>query len=328
MEMRTLGQNGPRVSAIGLGCMRMSSLSGQKSNNDEEGIATIQAALDAGINFLNTGDFYGMGHNELLVGQALKGRRDQALISVKFGALRSPSGQMLGIDARPNAVKNFAAYSLQRLGVDFIDIYQPGRIDPNVPVEETVGAIADLIKEGKVRYLGLSETGAEIIRRAHKVHPVTALEIEYSLGARFIEKEILPTVRELGIGLVAHGVVGQGLLTGSIGNDLPSNDFRRQFPKFDQENLPKNLERVSFLERMARKRNCTTTQLAIAWVLSRGEDIVPLVGMSRRARLMENLKAFDVMLTKKDLDDLDGSFALGAITGDRYPAQMKHLTAK
>jgi aryl-alcohol dehydrogenase-like predicted oxidoreductase len=215
MEMRTLGQNGPRVSAMGLGCMRMSSFAGPKSNTDEEGIATIQAALEAGINFLNTGDFYGMGHNESLVGQAIKGRRDQALISVKFGALRSPSGQMLGIDTRPNAVKNFAAYSLQRLGVDVIDIYQPGRLDPNVPVEETVGAIADLIKEGRVRYLGLSETGAENIRRAHEVHPVTALEIEYSLGTRFIEKEILPTVRELGIGLVAYGVVerSQGTAT-------------------------------------------------------------------------------------------------------------------
>ncbi len=216
----------------------------------------------------------------------------------------------------------------QRLGIDVIDIYQPARIDPAVPIEETVGAIADLIKEGKVRYLGLSETDSGNIRRAHKVHPVSALEIEYSLGTRFIEKEILLTVRELGIGLVAHGVVGQGLLTGSVGNDLPTNDFRRQFPKFDQENLPKNLERVSILERMARKKDCTTTQLAIAWVLSRGEDIVPLVGMSRRARVAENLKAFDVTLTKADLEDLDKSFAPGAITGDRYPAQMKHLTTK
>ena len=328
MEMRTLGQKGPRVAAMGLGCMRMSSIAGPKSNNDQESLATIQAALDAGINFLNTGDFYGMGHNESLVGQALKGRRDQALISVKFGALRSPSGQMLGIDVRPNAVKNFAAYSLQRLGVDVMDIYQPGRLDPNIPVEETVGAIADLIKDGKVRYLGLSETGAENIRRAHKVHPVTALEIEYSLGTRFIEKEILPTVRELGIGLVAYGVVGQGLLTGSVRNDLPPNDIRRQFPKFDQENLPKNLEKVSILERMAREKGFTTSQLAIAWVLSRGKDIVPLVGMSRRSSLVENLKAFDVTLTKEDLDDLDRSFALGAITGDRYPAHMKHLTAK
>ena len=328
MEMRTLGQKGPRVAAMGLGCMRMSSIAGPKSNNDQESLATIQAALDAGINFLNTGDFYGMGHNESLVGQALKGRRDQALISVKFGALRSPSGQMLGIDVRPNAVKNFAAYSLQRLGVDVMDIYQPGRLDPNIPVEETVGAIADLIKDGKVRYLGLSETGAENIRRAHEVHPVTALEIEYSLGTRFIEKEILPTVRELGIGLVAYGVVGQGLLTGSVRNDLPPNDVRRQFPKFDQENLPKNLEKVSTLERMAREKNCTTSQLAIAWVLSRGKDIVPLVGMSRRSSLVENLKAFDVTLTKEDLDDLNATFALGAISGDRYPAHMKHLAAK
>jgi aryl-alcohol dehydrogenase-like predicted oxidoreductase len=328
MEMRTLGRSGPRVCAMGLGCMRMSSFAGPKSNADEEGIATIQAALDAGINFLNTGDFYGMGHNEHLVGQAIKDRRDQALISVKFGALRSPSGQMLGTDVRPNAVKNFAAYSLQRLGVDVIDVYQPGRLDPSVPVEETVGAIADLIKEGKVRYLGLSEVGPENIRRAHKVHPVTALEIEYSLATRFIEEEILPTVRELGIGLVAYGVVGQGLLTGSVTNDMPSSDFRRMFPKFNQENLPGNLEKVAFLERMALQKNCTTTQLAIAWVLSKGEDIVSLVGMSRRARLAENLKALDVRLTQEDLDGLDQTFALGAITGDRYPAQMKHLKTK
>jgi len=328
MEMRTLGQNGPRVSAIGLGCMRMSNFAGPKSSTDEEGIATIQAALDAGINFLNTGDFYGMGHNEFLVGQAIKGRRDQTLISVKFGALRSPSGQMLGIDVRPNAVKNFAAYSLQRLGLDVIDIYQPGRIDPTVPIEDTVGAIADLIKDGKVRYLGLSEVGAENVRRAHKVHPVTALEIEYSLGTRFIEKDILPAVRELGIGLVAYGVVGQGLLTGSVRHDLPSNDIRRQLPKFDQENLPKNLQKISLLEHMAREKNCTAAQLAIAWVLSRGEDIVPLVGMSQRARVADNLRAFEVTLGKEDLAHLDQTFALGALTGDRYPAQVKHLVAK
>ena len=204
-------------------------------------------------------------------------------------------------------------------------IYQPGRIDPNVPVEETVGAIADLIKEGKVRYLGLSATSAETIRRAHGVHPVTALEIEYSIGERFIEKEILPTVRELGIGLVAYGVVGQGLLTGAIRNDLPPSDIRRLFPKFDQENLPKNLKKVSLLEHMVREKNCTTAQLAIAWVLAQGEDIVPLVEMSHRARLAENLQAFGVTLTKEDTNDLDRTFALGAITGDRYPAQMKHV---
>ena len=328
MKMRTLGRSGPRVSLIGLGCMRMSNFAGPKSSTDEEGIATIRAALDAGINFLNTGDFYGMGHNELLVGQALHGRSDQALISVKFGALRSPSGQFLGIDVRPNAVNNFASYSLQRLDVDVIDIYQPGRIDPNVPVEETVGAIADLIKEGKVRYLGLSETGADNIRRAHKIHPVTALEIEYSLGTRFIEKGILPTVRELGIGLVAHGVVGQGLFTGSVNNDMAPGDARRQFPKFDQENLPKNLETVSLLDRMAQQKNCTAAQLAIAWVLAQGDDIVPLVGMSRRARVAENLKALDVTFSREELDDLHRTFALGPITGDRYPAHASSISPK
>lgn len=328
VEMRTLGRNGPRVSTMGLGCMRMSNPVGPKPGGDKDGIATIHAALDAGINLLNTGDFYGMGHNESLVGQAIRDRRDQALVSVKFGALRSPSGDMLGIDVRPNAVKNFAAYSLQRLGIDVIDIYQPGRIDPNVPIEETVGAVADLIRDGKVRYLGLSETNAANIRRAHRVHPVAALEIEYSLGTRFIEKEIMPTVRELGIGLVAYGVVGQGLLTGSVGNDLPPDDVRRLFPKFDQVNLPKNLEKVMILERMARERNCTTAQLAISWVLSRGEDIVALVGMSRPARVGENLAALDVRLTPQDLAELDQAFALGAITGDRYPAQMKHLSAE
>jgi len=328
METRTLGRNGPRVSAMGLGCMRLSPAMGPKSSTDEEGVATIQAAMDAGLNFLNTGDFYGMGHNELLVGRAIKGRRDQAVLSVKCGVLRSPSGQILGTDCRPQAVKNFAAYSLQRLGVDVIDLYQPARIDPDVPVEETVGAIADLIKEGKVRYLGLSETSADIVRRAHKVHPVTALEIEYSLGTRFIEKEILPAVRELGIGLVAYGVVGQGFLTGSVGNDLPANDFRRLFPKFNQENLAKNLEKVAFLERLAREKNATTTQLAIAWVLSRGEDVVPLVGMSRPARVAENLKALDVSLTKEELDELDHAFELGALTGDRYPPQRGHMAAK
>jgi aryl-alcohol dehydrogenase-like predicted oxidoreductase len=321
-----LGRGGPSVSVVGLGCMAMSDMYGP--SDEAESIATIQAAIDSGINLIDTGDFYGMGHNESLVGRAIKGRRDQAVVSVKFGALRAPSGQMLGIDVRPKAVKNFAAYSLQRLGVDVIDIYQPGRIDPDVPVEETVGAIADLIREGKVRYLGLSETGAENIHRAHRVHPVAALEIEYSLGTRFIEKEILPTVRELGIGLVAYGVVGQGLLTGSISNDMSPNDLRRQFSKFDEKNLPGNLEKVSLLELMARQKNCTTAQLAIAWVLSRGDDIASLVGMSRRSRITENLGAFDVEFSTSDLADLDRLFAPGAITGDRYPVHMRHLSAK
>ena len=330
MKMRQLGASGPTVSAIGLGCMRMSNLQGahtSKNRNDEEqGLATIQAALDAGINLLNTGDFYGMGHNEMLVGRAIKGRRDDAIISVKFGAQRSPSGTFLGVDARPSSVKNFAAYSLQRLGIDVIDIYQPGRVDANVPIEDTVGAIADLIREGKVRFLGLSEASAEHIRRAHAVHHVAALEIEYSLATRLIEREILPTVRELGIGVVAYSVVAQGLLVGNIEGPLPLDDPRRRvFPRFEDDNLQHNLERVALLKELAAAKGFTPTQIAIAWVLSRGDDIVPLVGMSRPSRLPENLAALDVQLSPADLTHLDSAFAPGAIIGDRHPAQLKHL---
>jgi aryl-alcohol dehydrogenase-like predicted oxidoreductase len=318
MKMRQLGARGPAVSAIGLGCMRMASR--------DDGIATIRAALDAGINLLDTGDFYGMGHNEMLVGRALEGRRDDAVLSVKFGAMRSPTGAFLGFDGRPKAVKNFAAYSLQRLGVDVIDIYQPGRVDPDVPIEDTVGAIADLIQEGKVRYLGLSEAGVAHLRRAHAVHPVTALEIEYSLATRMIEPEILPAARELGIGIVAYGVVSQGLLLGTIEGPLPPGDPRAQlFPRFQGDNLLHNLQRVAVLKELAAAKGLSPAQVAIAWVLSRGDDIVPLIGMSRPSRLPENLAPLDLELTPADLATLDEAFAPGAILGDRQPTRFKHL---
>ena len=297
-------------------------------DRDQDGIATIHAALEAGITLLNTGDFYGMGHNEILVGRALKGRRDQALVSVKFGAQKSPSGAFLGFDSRPASIKNFAAYSLQRLGVDVLDIYQPARIAPDVPIEETVGAIADLIQEGKVRYLGLSEANAEQLRRAHAVHPVTALEIEYSLATRLIERTILPTARELGVGIVGYGVVAQGLLLGDMAAPLPPEDRRAKlFPRFQGANLVYNLERVAVLKELAAARGCTPAQLAIAWVLTRGEDIVPVVGMSKPWRLPENLAALDLPLSADELALLEATFADGAIIGDRQPPQFQHLVA-
>src|ERR1700744_5463197 len=315
-----LGKLGPLVSALGLGCMRMSGASGRKPGgtdaDDYESIATIRAALDAGINFLDTGDFYGMGHNESLVSKAIEGRRDDAFLSVKFGAQRSPSGAFLGADLRARSVKNFAAYSLQRLNVDVIDLYQPGRLDPSIPVEETIGAIADLIREGKVRYLGLSEVSSEQLRRAHKVHPVTALEIEYSLASRFIETEILPTAPELGVSIVAYSVTAQGLLTGAKAVSSPAATG----------SLKQNLKAVAPLEVMAKAKGCTSAQLAIAWVLSRGEDVIPIVGMSRRSRLPENLGAIDIKLSNEELTLLDRAFAPGAIVGLRESSPVAHLS--
>ena len=328
MDMRQLGRDGPTVAALGVGCMRMTALRGADPvGGDVEGIATIHAALDAGLTLLNTGDFYGTGANELLVGKAIRDRRDQAFVSVKFGVLRSPSGAPLGFDCRPNAVKNFCSYSLRRLGVDVIDLYQPARVDPNVPVEDTVGAVADLIKEGKVRHLGVSEYNAGQLRKAHAVHPVAALEIEYSLTSRFIEEEILPTARELGVGLVPYGVVNQGLLTGSVSGELPEGDARRVFPRFQGENLQKNLEAVAVLRRVAERRGGTPAQVAIAWVLAQGRDIVPLIGMSRSARVPENLGALDVRLTDGDLAELGTAFAPGAIAGFRSPEAARATLA-
>src|SRR5712675_2414096 len=299
MQYRRLGTNGTTVSAIGLGCMGMSGMYGPADRH--ESIATIHAALDAGITLIDTGDFYGMGHNEMLIAEALKGvPRQQVIVSVKFGALRDPAGGWLGNDGRPAAVKSFLAYSLQRLGVDYIDIYRPARLDPGVPIEETVGAIADMVKAGYVRHIGLSEVGADTIRRAHAVHPITDLQIEYSLMSRGIEAEILPAVRELGISVTAYGILSRGLLSSGTARLAP-NDPRSRFPRFSGENHARNLELLAALERIADEYEATAAQLAIAWVASRGEDIIPLIGTKRRERLAEALKALDLTLSADDL---------------------------
>ncbi|MEU3848490.1 aldo/keto reductase [Streptomyces sp. NPDC029554] len=332
MRTRSLGTTGPQVSALGLGCMGMSALYGEADR--AESIATIHAALEAGVTLLDTGDFYGMGHNEMLIGEALRAapaaRREQALVSVKFGALRGPDGSWSGYDGRPAAVKNFAAYSLQRLGVDHIDVYRIARLDPDVPVEETVGAIADLVEKGYVRHIGLSEVGAGTVRRAAATAPIADLQIEYSLISRGIEAEILPVVRELGIGVTAYGVLSRGLISGHFTADrqLGAGDFRAMSPRFQGDNLTHNLALVEALRKIAEQKGVTVAQIAIAWVLSRGTDIVPLVGARRRDRLTEALGALDVTLDAADLAAIEQAVPAGAAAGDRYPAaQMAHLEA-
>jgi aryl-alcohol dehydrogenase-like predicted oxidoreductase len=320
METRQLGKTGPSVSALGLGCMGMSDLYGPADR--AESIATIHAALDAGMTLIDTGDFYGMGHNEMLIGEALAGgRRDRAVISVKFGGLREPSGQWLGYDARPAAVKNFAAYSLRRLGVDHIDIYRPSRLDPNVPIEETVGAIADLVKAGYVRHIGLSEVGPETIRRAAKVHPISDLQIEYSLISRGIEDKILPTCRELGIGVTAYGVLSRGLISGHWEKGRAGErDFRAHSPRFQGDNLDQNLALVEALRKVAKAKGVSVAQIAIAWVAAQGKDIAPLVGARRRDRLTEALGALDVTLDAADRTAIEKAVPKGAAAGERYAA--------
>jgi pyridoxine 4-dehydrogenase len=322
MITRLLGSSGIQVSAIGLGCMGMSSAYGPA--DEAESIATIHAALDAGITLLDTGDFYGMGHNELLIREALRGRaRDQVVLSVKFGGLRDPDGRFLGQDTRPQAVKTFLAYTLQRLGTDYVDVYRPARVDPAVPIEDTIGAIADMIQAGHVRQIGLSEAGVETIRRAHAVHPISDLQIEYSLFSRSIEDKILPACRELGIGLTVYGVLSRGLLSGHWSKEQATapSDFRAHAPRFSGENLERNLTMVEALRSVAAQKGATVAQAAIAWVLSRGADIIPVVGSRRRDQLAEALGAQDIPLTPADLAQIERAVPPGAVAGERYNPQ-------
>lgn len=312
-----LGNNGPLVSKLGLGCMRMSSVWGGPVNDENESIATIHEALDNGINFLNTGDFYGSGHNELLIGKAIRDRRDEAFISVKFGAIFY-NGQWIGLDLRPVAIKNFINYSLVRLGIDTIDLYQPCRMDNSVPIEDIIGTVADLIKEGKVRYLGVSEITSDQLRQANNVHPVTALEIGYSLADRQIESDLLPTAKELGIGVVAFANTAEGLLTGQMTAPLPADSYHSHFTRFQGENLVRNLEKVEVLKTMAKEKGCTPAQLAIAWVNAQGDHIMPLVSMSRRSRLPENIQAMEIRFSPEELNTLNTQFSPGAILGGTY----------
>jgi aryl-alcohol dehydrogenase-like predicted oxidoreductase len=321
LKTRMLGKNGPKVSQVGLGCMGMSDLYGSKeTRDDKESLATINLAVEEGINFFDTADYYGMGHNELLLREAMKRRRDKFFLSVKFGALRGLNGEFTGTDLRPVALKNFLSYSLQRLDTDYIDLYQPGRLDPQFPIEDTVGAIADLIKEGRVRYLGLSEATSDQIRRAHDTHPVSAVQIEYSLASRVVESKILPTTRELGISLVAYGALSRGLLSGQpTTTTFQPGDFRNYLPRFSPENRERNGQIVNELKIFAESKGVTAAQLALAWVLHQGEDVIALIGTSKRSRLLENLKCQNIKLNADDLEYLDRTFHEGAMAGDRYP---------
>ncbi len=329
MQTRQLGKTGPVVSALGLGAMGMSGMYGPSDR--AESLATLDAALEAGITLIDTGDFYGMGHNEMLIGEALKGgKRDQAILSVKFGAQRDPGAGWIGFDGRPAAVKTSLAYTLQRLGVDHIDIYRPARLDPDVPIEDTVGAIADLVQAGFVRHIGLSEVGAETIRRAHAVHPIVDLQIEYSVITRGIEDSVLPTCRELGIGITAYGVLSRGLISGHWTKAaLTPGDFRGHTPRFQGENLDRNLALVDGLRAIADAKGVTVAQIAIAWVMAQGDDIVPLIGARRTDRLAEALGALDVTLTADDLAAIERAAPKGAASGDRYAAaQMAALDSE
>jgi aryl-alcohol dehydrogenase-like predicted oxidoreductase len=318
MESRKLGSAAFASSAIALGCMSMSDPEGRSEAAEQESIATIHQAIDSGVTLLDTGDFYGMGHNEMLIGRALRERRKQIQLSVKFGALRDSRGTFIGFDGRPAFVKSSLAYTLQRLGTDHVDFYFPARVDPNVPIEETIGAVADLIREGKVLYAGLSEASAQTLRRAHAVHPVSALEIEYSLWSRDIEDEILPVARELGVGILAYSALSRGLLTGALPT-LDAQDFRMHFPRFQGGNIAANLRLVESLRKIAGSRDATVAQIAIAWVLAQGVDIVAVVGTKRRAYLSENLAAADLHLTAAELAAIEEAVPRGSAAGARYP---------
>jgi len=331
MITRKLGATGPVSSALGLGCMGMSDLYGPRKDRAES-IAAIHAALDAGVTLLDTGDFYGMGHNEMLIAEALKGRpRDKAIISVKFGAQRDPAGNWIGIDARPSAVKTALAYTLKRLETDYVDIYRPARLDPNTPIEDTIGAIADMVKLGYVRHIGLSEVGAATIRRAGAVHPIADVQIEYSLISRGVEDAILPTCRALGIGVTAYGVLSRGLISGRWSKEktFDPRDFRAHIPRFHAENIDQNLALVGAIKSIADAKSATVAQIAIAWVLSRGDDVVPLIGARRRDQLAESLGALALTLSRDDLAALEKALPKGAAAGTRYAeAQMAHLDSE
>jgi len=329
MKTVTLGKTGPTVSTLGLGCMGMSGMYGPADR--AESIATIHAALDAGINLLDTGDFYGMGHNEMLIAEALKERRrEDVVLSVKFGALRGPDGVWSGYDSRPAAIRNFLAYSLQRLGTDHIDIYRPSRLDPAVPIEETIGALADLVKAGYIRHIGLSEVGSETIRRAAAIHPISDLQIEYSLISRGIEDDILPTCRALGIPVTAYGVLSRGLISGHWQKGATAGgDFRTMSPRFQEGNVDRNLALVEALRRVAEEKGASVAQLAIAWVAAQGADIVPLVGARRRDRLTEALGSQQVTLSETDLAAIEAAMPKDAAAGERYPAaQLVHMDSE
>ncbi|HEY7663649.1 MAG TPA: aldo/keto reductase [Xanthobacteraceae bacterium] len=328
MRQVRLGRGGPQVSEMALGCMGMSG--GYGRADDAESIATIHAALEAGITMFDTGDFYGAGHNEMLIREALAGgKRERAFIAVKFGALRSPDLNFLGDDGRPNSVKNFLAYSLRRLGTDYVDLYQPARLDPTVPIEDTIGAIADMVKAGYVRHVGLSEVSAKSIRRAHAVHPIAALQTEYSLLSRDIEKDILPTIRELGIALVAYGVLSRGLISDGAQASREAGEIRTRMPRFAAENFPRNLALVRALAAIAREKNASTAQLAFAWMRARGDDVVTLVGARRRDQLSEAVGALAVTLTSADLARIGEAVPAEAVAGTRYlPAVLAHMDSE
>ena len=324
MQKRKLGNLGLEVSALGLGCMGMSDF--YSGRDDNESIKTIHRALDLGVTLLDTADMYGVGKNEELVGRAIKGRRDQVIIATKFGNVRAEDGTFLGVNGRPEYVKQACEASLRRLGVDYIDLYYQHRVDPNTPIEETIGAMADLVREGKVRYIGMSEAAPETIRRAHAVHPITALQTEYSLWSRDVEDEILPTCRELGIGFVAYSPLGRGFLTGKIQKfeDLEEDDYRRHSPRFQGENFQKNLDLVQQIRKIASEKGCQPSQLALAWLLAQGQDIVPIPGTKKIPYLEENLKALDISLTDDDLARINQVAPQGVAAGERYPeAVMK-----